>query len=152
MILDAPPEPPPDEQPDAVAGAASAPTGPDGPGDPGTRRTLALVQQCAWSVVWLGVLTVGLVYWASWTAGPWAAVLAPLLSLVALAGFVLVWTDRRPVASALQWLGLVVSLVVVTVAQGTGIHGRHYYLTDSAAFNPTEVSQSTVRSRSARNS
>jgi len=135
VILDAPPEPPPDEQPDAVAGAASAPTGPDGPGDPGTRRTLALVQQCAWSVVWLGVLTVGLVYWASWTAGPWAAVLAPLLSLVALAGFVLVWTDRRPVASALQWLGLVVSLVVVTVAQGTGIHGRHYYLTDSAAFN-----------------
>ena len=135
MILDASPEPPPDERPDAGTGAGDAPTASDGPGGETGGRTLALVQQCAWSVVWLGILTVGLVYWASWPYGPWAALLSPLLSLVALVGFVLVWTDRRPVAAALQWLGLGVGLVVVAVAQGTAIHGRHYYSTDSGAFN-----------------
>jgi uncharacterized membrane protein len=135
VILDTPAGPPPDERPDAGTGTQDATAAADLPGEAAAGRTLALVQQCAWSVVWLGVLTAGLVYWGSWTSGPWAALLSPLLSLVALVGFVLVWTDRRPVAAALQWLGLVVSLVVVAVAQGTAIHGRHYYSTDSAAFN-----------------
>ena len=130
MILDAPPEPASDEGPARGPVATTV----DG-AVPGADRTLQLVQQCTWSVVWLGVLAAGLGYWGSWSSGAWAAVLAPLLALVALIGSVLVWTDRHPVSTALQWAGLGVSLVTVAVVQGTDIHSRHYYSTDSAAFN-----------------
>ena len=129
MILDAPPGSGPDEQ---SPPALTVDTDADAPrGD----RTLELVQQCAWSVVWLGVLSAGLAYWGSWTSGGPAAALAPLLTLVGLVGSVLVWTDLRPVSAVLQWSGLGASLVTLAVVEGTGIHGRHYYSTDSAAFN-----------------
>ena len=129
MILDAPPGSGPDEQ---SPPALTVDTDADAPrGD----RTLELVQQCAWSVVWLGVLSAGLAYWGSWTSGGPAAALAPLLTLVGLVGSVLVWTDLRPVSALLQWSGLGASLVTLAVVEGTGIHGRHYYSTDSAAFN-----------------
>lgn len=102
---------------------------------PSAERVLELVQQCAWTMVWVAVLTAGLVFWSSWTFGTWSAVAGPLLTGVALVGSVLVWTDRHPVSSVLQWSGLIAGLVSVAVLQGTSIHGRHYYTTDSAAFN-----------------
>jgi hypothetical protein len=130
VIVDAPPGRPPRERSGAgpVTGVGRAPDASAGP-------TLQLVQQCAWSVVWLAVLAAGLEFWGSWGDGPWAALFGPLLSLVALIGSILVWTDRRPVSAVLQWVGLGVGLVTVAVIQGAGIHGRHFYTTDSAAFN-----------------
>ena len=129
-MLDAPHEPTPAER-----SPRPRPVTTDDAVEPSADRTLELVQQCAWSVVWLGVLAAGLQYWGSWSSGALAAVVSPLLVLVALVGSVLVWTDRRPVSSVLQWSGLAISLVTVAVTQGTDIHSRHYYATDSAAFN-----------------
>ena len=96
---------------------------------------LALVQQCAWTLVWVAVLSSALIYWGSWSAGAWAAVLAPILVLTALMGAILVWTVRRPLGDALQIAGMGAALVMAAVAEGTGIHLRHFYTTDSAAFN-----------------
>ena len=130
MILDTPTEPTPDARSDR--GPVRVSDGPDaGPRD----RTLELVQQCAWSIVWLAILAAGLNYWGSWASGAWAAALAPVLAAVALVGSVLVWTDRHPVSTGLQWFGLAAGLVTVAATQGTDIHNRHYYATDSAAFN-----------------
>ena len=96
---------------------------------------LVLVQRCAWTLVWVAVLAAGLNYWGDWSAGVWAAVLAPLVVLMALVGAVLVWTVPRPLSAAMQRFGLVAGLVTVGVTDGTGIHLRHFYTTDSAAFN-----------------
>ena len=98
-------------------------------------RSLALVQRCAWTLVWVGVLSSALEYWGSWSAGRWAVVLAPLLVTVALAGAVALWTVPRPLGRAMQAAGLGAALATVAVTQGTFIHLRHFYATDSAAFN-----------------
>ncbi len=102
--------------------------------DPAT-DPLTLVQQCAWTLVWTAVLGASLAYWGSWSAGPLAAVLSPVLVLVALTGMVLLWTVPRPLSATMQGAGLVVALVTTAVTQGTDIHFRHFYATDSAAFN-----------------
>jgi hypothetical protein len=81
------------------------------------------------------VLASSLSYWGSWSAGLWAAVLAPLLVAGAIAGLILVWTVRSPWSRAMQWAGMAAALVAVAVPQGTFIHLRHYYATDSAAFD-----------------
>ena len=113
----------------------------DGSADPSIQgissdtAALALVQQCAWTLVWVAVLASALIYWGSWSAGAWAAVLAPILVVTALIGAVLVWTVRRPLGDALQIAGMGAALVMAAVAEGTGIHLRHFYTTDSAAFN-----------------
>jgi len=126
-LLGRTPADPTDAVPDAPAAADPGPTGSD--------RILELTQRCAWSLVWLAVLATSLDYWGSWSSGVWAAVLAPVMVLVALVGSILVWTGRHPMTSVLQWLGLGAGLVSVAVSEGTGIHGRHFYTTDSAAFN-----------------
>ena len=55
--------------------------------------------------------------------------------LAALVGSILVWTARNPMARGLQWTGLAAGVAAVAVSEGTAIHGRHFYATDSAAFN-----------------
>ena len=117
---------------DHVEGVNGSPT--DGAGD-GGRRDLVLVQRCAWTLVWVGVLTTGLGYSASWPAGWWAAVLALVLVVVGLAGAAMVWLVRRPLSPAMQRGGLVAALVAAGASEGTGIHLREFYATDSAAFN-----------------
>ena len=97
--------------------------------------SLALVQRCAWTLVWVGVLSSALEYWGSWSAGLWAVVLAPALVVVGLAGLVLLWSVPRPLGRWMQAAGLGASLAAVAVTEGTFIHLRHYYTTDSAAFN-----------------
>jgi hypothetical protein len=101
----------------------------------GDRAALVLVQRCAWTLVWVSTLGYALVYWGSWSAGLWAAVLAPVLVAVCLAGVIALWTVRAPLSRAMQWAGMSVALVTVAVTQGTFIHLRHFYSTDSAAFN-----------------
>jgi len=146
MILDTPLDPHDDRHtPDthdalsagavgAAPGEGSAMVGPDGAG-PDDARSLVLVQRCAWTLVWFGVLAAGLQYWGSWSAGAWAAVLDPLLVGVALVGVVLLWTVPDPVGRAMQAFGAGAALATVAITQGTAIHLRHFYTTDSAAFN-----------------
>jgi len=100
-----------------------------------------LVQCCAWTLVWLFVVALGLSYWGSWSAGWWAAFLAPVLVLMGLVGAALVWTDRPAVSSAMQRFGLVAGLVSAALVEGTGIHMRRFYTTDSAAFNQVATRQ-----------
>jgi len=96
---------------------------------------LTLVQQCAWTLAWVGVLAAALSYWGSWSAGPWVALASPILVLVALVGTVLVWTGPGSLGRLQQAFGLVTALVTTALTQGTDIHLRHFYATDSAAFN-----------------
>jgi len=119
----------------ATATATATAVGPDA--DTGTvvAGQLVLVQRCAWTLVWVAVLASGLQFWGSWSAGLWAAVLAPLLAALGIAGTVLVWTVRRPLGRTMQVAGLSAALGTVAVTQGTAIHLRHYYATDSAAFD-----------------
>jgi len=132
VILDQPLAPPPGEPADAGDRGTARTTRPE---PPGTRADLVLVQRCAWTLVWVAVLGAAVQYWGSWSAGWWAAALAPLLVLTALVGAVLVWTVDRPLSAAMQRLGLAAGLVTAAVTEGTGIHLRHFYTTDSAAFN-----------------
>ncbi len=142
MIIDTPAGPVPDDLPPTPDGVAAPPTDgvparTDTAADPDddAAGTLALVERCAWTVVWVAVLASALQYWGSWSAGAWAAVAAPVLVAVALVGTVLLWTVRRPLGRSMQVFGMGGALVVVGFAQGTSIHQRHYYSTDSAAFN-----------------
>lgn len=96
---------------------------------------LVLVQQCAWTLVWVAVLSSALGYWGSWSAGPWAAALAPVLVVIALVGGVLVWTVRQPLSDRMQAAGLWAGVSMVAIAEGTTIHLRRIYSTDSGAFN-----------------
>ncbi len=132
MIVDTPLDPSAGDQVDPTADAQAVMAA---AAESGHSRTLELVQQCAWTLVWLAVLDVALDYWGSWSSGAWAAVVAPVMVLVALVGAVLVWTGRHPVSAGLQRFGLAAGVVAVAVSQGTGIHSRHFYSTDSAAFN-----------------
>ena len=147
MIVDAPVDPPgdgglpdgpapvsSDAADEAVEGGAPGAAAVVRPG-PDDAWSLVLVQRCAWTLVWVGVLAAGLQYWASWSAGAWAVVLAPVLVGVALVGTVLLWTVPHPVGRAMQAFGAGTALVTVAVTQGTSIHLRHFYTTDSAAFN-----------------
>jgi len=107
-----------------------------GPSAPGADAAdLTLVQQCAWTLAWVGVLVLALTYWGSWSAGPWAALASPILTLVALIGTVMVWTGPGVLGRLQQGLGLATALVTAALTQGTDIHMRHTYATDSAAFN-----------------
>ena len=134
MILDDPPVPEPDTR--TTAGRPDAPGPPvvdlSAPGDV---AALTLVQQCAWTLVWAAVLASALNFWGSWSAGWWAALAAPVLVLAALVGAVAVWTVRHPVGRTLQAVGLGAALATAALSQGTAIHLRHWYATDSAAFN-----------------
>ncbi|HEY5110304.1 MAG TPA: hypothetical protein VII96_11915 [Acidimicrobiales bacterium] len=148
MILDEPVAPRPagtgdpggTGDPDGTSGTASG----GAPGaasegstaDPdGTRADLVLVQRCAWTLVWVAVLAAALGFWGAWSAGPWAALLAPLLVLTALVGAVLVWTVPRPLSTSMQRFGLAAAVVTAAASEGAGIHLRHFYTTDSGAFN-----------------
>ena len=132
MILDDPTAPEPAA--DATCGAPVAGIAGGAP-EAGSLVALTLVQQVAWTLVWTAVLASALNFWGSWSTGWWAALAAPVLALVALVGTVAVWTVRRPVGSGLQGMGLGVALVAAGLSQGSSIVNRHWYTTDSAAFN-----------------
>jgi hypothetical protein len=63
------------------------------------------------------------------------ALASPVLVLVALAGTVMVWTGPGPLGRLQQVFGLAMAVVTVALSDGTDIHLRHSYATDSAAFN-----------------
>ena len=94
-----------------------------------------LVQRGGWTLAWFAVLTAGLGFWNAWTSWPGAAVLAPLLVVVGVAGMAATWLVADPRAGALPWAGLGAAVLAVGLPQAVAIHVRRYYTTDSAAFN-----------------
>ena len=94
-----------------------------------------LVQRGGWTLAWFAVLTAGLGFWSAWTSWPGAAVLAPLLVVVGVAGMAATWLVADPRARALPWAGLGAAVLAVGLPQAVAIHVRRYYTTDSAAFN-----------------
>jgi hypothetical protein len=117
-------------EPDGSAPVATAPDS-----TPAEAPTGALVERCGWSLVWLGVLIVGLDFWGAWTSWAGATVVAPLLVVAGVAGAAAVWWVRTPVTPVVRLTGLVGGLLAVAVPQGAGIHARQFYTTDSAAFD-----------------
>ncbi len=95
----------------------------------------ALVQRGGWTLAWFAVLTAGLGFWSAWTSWPGAAVLAPLLVVVGVAGMTATWLVADPRSRALPWAGLGAAVLAVGLPEAVAIHVRRYYTTDSAAFN-----------------
>ena len=107
----------------------------DEPADQPSGGPGILVQRGGWTLAWFAVLTAGLGFWNAWTSWPGAAVLAPLLVVVGVAGMAATWLVADPRARALPWAGLGAAVLAVGLPQAVAIHVRRYYTTDSAAFN-----------------
>lgn len=95
------------------------------------------MQRAAWSLVWLGVLTAGLIYWSGWAAAPAAAFIAPLIVLIGIVGGASMWIVKDPGSIPMQCGGFLAAFLAVALPQSTWIHTRYYYLTDSSAINQT---------------
>ena len=96
-----------------------------------------LAEACGWSLVWVGVLSVGVALWWDWWSSPWVAVLAPALALAGIAGIAASWLARTTRARLFQAAGLCTTVCAVATQQAVQIHDRVRYLTDSAAFDQT---------------
>jgi uncharacterized membrane protein len=118
----------PDAQPSDLDEHASAPGGL-------SPERLTLLERCAWSLVWLGVLTGGVNLWGSWWSWPVIDVLAPLLVAVSLVGLAICWCAVSPRSWLHEGLAMGSALVAVMAPQIVNIHTRIYYETDSAALD-----------------
>jgi uncharacterized membrane protein len=99
------------------------------------RADTQAAERCAWSVVWLGVMSGGLSAWGMWGTSPTLTVLALVLVLAAIAGIFFSWLSRTPRSRNFQLLALAAVVVSVAASQYGAIHTRHFYTTDSAAFD-----------------
>ncbi len=106
----------------------------DGVSTSDTER-LALLERCAWTVVWLGVLVNACYLWGSWWSWPVVNALAPSLVAVALAGFAICWCTKSPRVWWHQGTAMAAALTSVVTQQVFDIHTRIYYSTDSAALD-----------------
>ena len=85
--------------------------------------------------MWLGVLTGGINLWGFWWSSPVTVALAALITIAGLAGIVASWVIAEPGAPWLGRAAMGAVLVAVTAPQAVIIHTRHFYSTDSAAFD-----------------
>ncbi len=95
----------------------------------------ATPERCAWSLVWLGAVLGGLAFWGSWATWPPGGYLAPLTVLLGVIGMAATWLVSDPRGLLLQVGALATTLAATLGHEGTQIHARQYYTTDSAAFN-----------------
>lgn len=95
----------------------------------------AVVERCAWSLVWLAVLGAGIGLWNSWSAWPGAIALAPVLVVGSVIGMASVWLAAEPGDRRLRRGALVAALAGAGLPSAAAIHARAYLSTDSAAFN-----------------
>jgi uncharacterized membrane protein len=93
------------------------------------------VERCAWSLVWLGVITGGVGLWGSWSSWSLAGVAAPLVVMAGIVGLAAAWTVTDPLSPAMQLTALGAAVASTLGNQAVGIHVRQFYSTDSGAFN-----------------
>jgi uncharacterized membrane protein len=141
-MIDTPPEPGTRPTVTEFAGAQSlsvTPTDPTAGSGPavtnGAIGRHGMVERCAWSLVWLGVITGGLNLWGSWSSWSFAGLVAPVLVLAGIGGLAASWLVGNPRARIVQLSALGLALVSTLAGQGVSIHVRQFYTTDSAAFN-----------------
>ena len=96
---------------------------------------LTLLERCAWTLVWLGILTDGIGLRGSWSSWPIIGILSPLLISVAFVGITICWCANSPRSWLHQGLAMGSALVAVTAPQVGIIHHRIYYSTDAAALD-----------------
>ena len=94
-----------------------------------------LMERCAWSVVWLGILVAGIDSSNNWLQSPWEVWIAPLGVLTGVIGGGWLWIDRRPISGTVRAASLLVALLAAFVPAAISIHARRYYTTDSSTFN-----------------
>ncbi len=99
----------------------------------------ASFERGAWSLVWLGVLTGGIDLWGFWWSSPVIVALAALTVVAGLVGIAVAWLVARPGAGWFGRTAFGAVLVAVTAPEAVIIHTRHFYTTDSAAFDDVAV-------------
>ncbi len=137
MII-TPPEPqgpPATAEPDVNPAPVGGPAAGDAGRASGAAGATAMAERCAWSLVWLGVISGGFQLWGSWSSWSFGGVAAPLLVLAGIVGLATVWIVSTPRSPVMQLTALVMVVASTLANQGIGIHTRHFYSTDSAAFN-----------------
>ncbi|HWF22399.1 MAG TPA: hypothetical protein VG226_09660 [Acidimicrobiales bacterium] len=97
--------------------------------------TGVVIERCAWSVVWLSVLTGGINLWGWWPSWPAAPVVGPAFVLLGIVGLAWTWLVRRPRSLVYQLAAMGSILASMAIPQAIAIHIRQYYSTDSGAFN-----------------
>jgi uncharacterized membrane protein len=103
--------------------------------EPDPAGTGAVIERCAWSVVWLSVLTGGINLWGWWPSWSPAAVVAPAFVLLGIIGLAWTWLVPRPRSLIYQLVAMGSILSSMAIPQAIAIHTRQYYSTDSGAFN-----------------
>lgn len=93
------------------------------------------IERCAWSVVWLGVLSGGGALWGSWSSWVLGGVVAPLVVLAGILGLATTWVVTTPRSGLFQLSALGGALVSTAAGQAVAIHVRQFYNTDAAAFD-----------------
>ena len=114
---------------------AVAPSSPAAVTEEDPAGTSAVIERCAWSVVWLSVLTGGINLWGWWPSWPAAPVVGPAFVLVGIVGLAWTWLVRRPRSLVYQLAAMGSILASMAIPQAIAIHIRQYYSTDSGAFN-----------------
>ena len=97
--------------------------------------TTATLERCAWSLVWFGAVLGGLAFWGSWSTWPPGGYLAALTVLLGIVGLAATWVVADPRGPLLQVAAVAAALAATLGHEGTQIHARQYYTTDSGAFN-----------------
>ena len=95
-----------------------------------------MAERCAWSVVWLGVISGGFQLWGSWSSWSFGGVAAPLLVLAGIVGLAAVWMVPAPGRRLMQLTALVMVVVSTLANQGIGIHTRRFYSTRLGRLQP----------------
>ena len=120
---------------DSTALVVARPDAAPGGGANGTSGPSGLAERCVWSLVWLGVISGGFQLWGSWSAWSFGGLAAPLLVLTGIVGLAAAWLVGSPRSTGMQVSALVAVVVSTLGNEGIGIHARHFYSTDSAAFD-----------------
>ena len=94
-----------------------------------------LTERAAWSVVFLGVLIIGVNFAGGWTQDPIAVLVSPVLIVMGIAGMVWTWNAPATSMGRIRLGGFLISAFAALTPAAIETHARHWFSTDSAALN-----------------
>ena len=100
-----------------------------------------LLERAGWSLVWLAIVATGVDAWGQWSAWPGMVVVSLLMVLTGILGAVVLWSVSDPTSERLRHSSFVAASMTLLFSQGVAIATRHFYTTDSAAFNQLSARQ-----------